>query len=279
MRTDYSTVNLCEAFGVSRSGYNAWRNRFKGKRAQENQQLIEKIRAIHGQSNCTYGSARVTHALRQEGLQVGHNRVARLMREEKLQVKHNKKFVPQTTDSHHDSPISPNHLKDANEITGINQVWQADITYIRTDEGWMFLAVIIDAYSRRALGWCMQDNMETSLIIGALTMAIATRGKIPQGIIFHSDRGSQYASEHYRQKLFSKGFVQSMSRKGNCYDNALVEAFFSRLKNECVYRHRFATRKQARLTIFEWIQAFYNLRRMHSAIGYMSPVDFENLNN
>jgi len=125
----------------------------------------------------------------------------------------------------------------------------------------------------------MQDNMETSLIIGVLTTAIATRGKIPQGTIFHSDRGSQYVSEHCRPKLFSRGFLQSMSRKGNYYDNALAEAFFSRLKNECVYRHRFATRRQARLTVFEWIQAFYDLRSMHSAIGYSSPVDFENLNN
>jgi len=280
MKHDYPITLLCEVMGVSRSGYHAWAGGRRSVRERRDSALRPKLRAAFAASRQTYGYPRMTVELREQREPVGKTRVARLMKEEGLCGRPLKRHRPQTTQSNHDGPIAPNRLAEIRQITACDQVWQADITYLPTVVGWLYLAVVIDAYSKRVIGWAFSDSLATDFVITALQMAIQRRGgRCAPGLLLHSDRGVQYASERFRSQLVAHGITASMSRRGNCYDNARAESFFSTLKIEHTYRHSFADHAEARRSTFEWIEAFYNLRRRHSSIGYLSPVDFENQTN
>ena len=280
MKNDYSILALCRNLDVSASGYYGWLKRrdCPGPRARENLALAQEIGQIHGQSRRTYGSPRVMQELRKKGRRHGRRRIARLMQQQGLCGRQKGRHRVRTTDSHHDHPIAPNLLAEAPKATAPNQLWVADITLIETQEGWLYLAAILDLYSRKIVGWAMSEHIDTSLVLKALAMALLHR-QPPAHLLFHSDRGVQYASKDFRQALSQASLVPSMSRKGNCYDNAFMESFWSTLKLEMVYRGVFQTRAQARTQIFDYIEVFYNRQRAHSALDYNSPVDFETLNN
>lgn len=277
MNGEHSILDLCEAFDVSRSGYYDWveRQQTPGPRAAEDALLRERIKSLHEQSRGTYGSPRIQKDLRDEGSRHGRNRIGRLMRETGLSGRPARRYRPVTTDSNHEQPIAPNRLAEAPPPTGPNQQWVGDITYIQTAEGWLYLAAVLDLYSRRIVGWAMSERIDTALVLLAYRMATLQRHS-PQAVLFHSDRGVQYASAEFRAALAQSGALASMSRKACCYDNAAMESFWSTLKLELVYRREFATRAQARHEIFDYIEAFYNARRRHSALGHLSPADFEN---
>jgi len=274
MAAEYSVRDLSAALGVSRSGYYAWAGRAAGSRVQTNLRLAEQIKVLFAQSRQTYGSPRMTAALRQSGHACNHKRVERLMRQQGLKGRTQRRYRVVTTDSRHDQPIAPNRLAEQPPCTAPNQVWLTDITYVSTGEGWLYLAGVMDLYSRKVVGWAMGESLATTLPLAALEMALGQRGPA-SGLLHHSDRGVQYASQDYRQKLLAFGVEASMSRKGNCYDNAAMESFWSTLKHELVYRNHFLSRTQARQCIFEWIEVFYNRTRLHSSLGFKSPVDFE----
>ena len=280
MKTEFSLLSLCENLEVSPSGYYDWLNRRSrpGPRELEDQVLAKKIKELHAQSRQTYGSPRLRHELVKKGHRHGRSRIARIMRQEGLCGRQKGRYRVQTTDSNHDHPIAPNRLAEAPKATAPNRIWVTDITYVQTREGWLYVAALLDLHSRRIVGWAMSERIDTALVLSALNMALLHR-KPPAGLLCHSDRGVQYASGDYRQALAQAGLVASMSRKGNCYDNASMESFWSTLKMELVYRRDFATRDQARTEIFDFIEVFYNRRRSHSAINFLSPVDFETLNN
>jgi putative transposase len=280
MKADHSILALCQNLEVSASGYYDWlrRGTAPGPRALENQALTTAIQAIHARSRQTYGSPRILVELRKQGHGCSRNRVARIMRETGLCGRQKGRYRVHTTDSNHDEPIAPNRLACAPKATAPNQIWVGDITYIETQEGWLYLAGILDLYSRKLVGWAMSDRIDTPLVLKALAMACLHRQPTAK-LLFHSDRGVQYASGAYRQALRAAGFVTSMSRKGNCYDNATMESFWSTLKLDLVYRRNFASHRQACAEIFDYIEVFYNRQRTHSALGYFSPVDFELLNN
>jgi transposase InsO family protein len=280
MKDHHSIQTLCVAFDVSASGYYDWRRRLTdpGPRARETQALTQSIKTIHAKSRATYGSPRVQIELRKTGARHGRNRIARLMQQEGLCGRQKARYRVRTTDSNHDEPIAPNRLAAAPAPRAPNQAWVADITYIQTQEGWLFVAAILDLYSRKIVGWAMSERIDTALILKALFMALLHR-QPPAHLLCHSDRGVQYASADYRRALAQAGLTASMSRKGNCYDNAAMESFWSTLKLELVYRRLFQTRGQARQEIFDYIETFYNRQRIHSALGYRSPVDFETKNN
>lgn len=278
MSTEHSIVTLCGALQVSRSGYYAWVERRPGSRAQANATLLPLIAQAHQQSRHTYGSPRVTRWLRQRGHTCGRHRIARLMRGAGLRSRPRRRFRICLTDSNHDLPIAANRLLGRCQPARPDAVWVADITYVPTAEGWLYVAGVLDRYSRRCVGWAMSDTLATSLPLAALDMALTQR-QPPSGLVHHSDRGRQYASEAYRQRLAAAGVQPSMSRRGNCYDNAVMESFWSSLKRELVHRCEFATRAEAQAAIFDWLEVFYNRERLHSALGYQTPVDFEtNLN-
>jgi len=280
MRDQYSILALCHELEISPSGYYDWRQRqaSPGPRALENQILATRIAELHEQSRETYGSPRIVMELRKSGARHGRNRIARLMKQEGLCGRQKARYRVQTTDSNHDEPIAPNRLGEAPKATAPNQIWVADITYIQTGENWLFVAAIMDLYSRKIVGWAMGEHIDTALVLKALFMALLQR-QSPTSLLFHSDRGVQYASADYRSALTQAGLVASMSRKGNCYDNAAMESFWSTLKLELVYRRDFQTRAHARSEIFDYIEVFYNRQRSHSALNYLSPVDFELQNN
>ena len=280
MKGNHSIDMLCASLDVSRSGYYAWCRRRKapGPRALQNQQLAQEVRAIHEHSRQTYGSPRIVKELQKKGKRHGRNRVARLMNAQGLCGRQKARWRVRTTDSNHDHPIAPNRLAEAPSATVPNQIWVADITYVQTNEGWLYLAGILDLYSRKIVGWAMDGSMDTALILKALSMALCHR-QPPKDLLFHSDRGVQYASADYRTALVKGGLIASMSRKGNCYDNAFMESFWSTLKLELIYRRTFDTRRHAESAIFDYIKTFYNRRRIHSALGYVSPVDFESKTN
>jgi transposase InsO family protein len=280
MKNDHPILSLCLHLEVSPSGYYDWQRRraCPGPRTVEDQALAREIDQIHAQSRQTYGSPRVEKELRKKGRCHGRNRVARLMKEKGLCGRQKGRYRLQTTDSNHDQPIAPNHLAEAPKATAPNQLWVADITYIETKEGWLYLAAILDLYSRKIVGWAMSERIDTVLVLKALAMALLHRCP-PGNVLFHSDRGVQYASGDYRQALGQAGLIASMSRRGNCYDNATMESFWSTLKLELIYRRHFETRAQARTQIFDYIETFYNRQRAHSALAYHSPVDFELQNN
>lgn len=269
----FRVEKMCQVLDVSRSGYYAWVKRPKSKRKKLNEELLARIKHIHKVSRETYGSPRITHALKNEGIKCGRNRVAKLMKENDIKAKTKRKFKA-TTNSKHDYPVAPNVLNRNFTATKPNQLWVADITYIPTDEGWLYLAAIVDLFQRKVVGWAMDSTMTKQLCIDALKQAIGRQHPSP-GLIHHSDRGVQYASKEYQKVLKKHGFIASMSRKGNCYDNACMESFFGTLKTELIYFTRFKTRAQARLAIFEYIEVFYNRIRLHSKLGYKSPIDFE----
>jgi putative transposase len=273
LASEFAIADLCKAFEVSRSGYYAWLKADLRPRAVANAQLVAVIKTLFDARKGTYGSPRITKALQQQQRRCNRKRVERLMRLEGLRAGLPKRFKVRTTDSDHDHPIAPNVLPETN-IKGPNQAWAVDITYVPTDEGWLYLAAVLDLYSRKIVGWAMEDHLQTSLPSAALQMAVQRRRPSP-GLVHHSDRGVQYASQPYRQMLSSFGLAASMSRKANCYDNATMESFWGTLKNELVYRTSYATHAEARRSIFAWIETDYNRVRLHSSLGYKSPVDFE----
>jgi putative transposase len=264
---------MCLALGVSRSGYYAWRKRPASCRSRKNEELLEKIKSVHKKSKERYGSPRVHNQLLADGESCGRGRVARLMSANGISGKRKRKFVV-TTDSKHDLPVAENILDREFDVEEPNTVWLSDITYIPTDEGWLYLAGVLDLCSRAAVGWSMSDSLEKELVMDALKMAYDRR-RPGTGLLHHSDRGSQYASEAYRTLLDNYGMKMSMSRKGNCWDNAVMESFFGTLKRELVHHRRYRTRAEARKDIFEFIEVFYNRERLHSSLGYMSPLDYE----
>jgi transposase InsO family protein len=280
MKAEHSIRCLCANLAVSTSGYYDWqkRRRLAPPRTVANQTLTQQIQAIHEQSRQTYGSPRIQAELRRQGVRHGRNRLARLMRQAGLCGRQKTRYRVRTTDSNHDQPIAPNHLAQAPKATAPNQLWVSDITYIQTSQGWLYLAAVLDLYSRKIVGWAMSERIDTSLVLQALNMALLHR-QPPANLLLHSDRGVQYASADYRQALTQAGLLPSMSRRANCYDNATMESFWSTLKLELVYRRSFTTRAEAHAQIFDYIEAFYNRRRAHSALQHLSPVDFELKNN
>jgi len=280
LRGEHSIHQLCETFEVSASGYYDWcrRQAQPGERRREDQRLKAEIGRIHQQSRRTYGAPRIQASLRAAGQRHGRNRIGRLMREQGICGRQRKRYRVVTTDSNHDQPIAPNRLAQAPQASRPNQVWVADITYVSTAQGWVYVAAILDHYSRRIVGWAVSAQNNTALIMMALNMALTHR-QPPQGLIFHSDRGVQYASAQCRQALENARLVASMSRKANCYDNSTMEAFWSTLKLELIYRRQFQDAAQVRQVIFDYIEVFYNRQRLHSALDYQSPADFEAANN
>ena len=259
---------MCRTLAVSSSGYYAWVARPESRRTAENRRLVAEIRVIHAESRRTYGSPRVHATLQAQGRRIGAHRVARLMRTRAIRAKTVTKWRA-TTDSAHPYPVVPNTLNRQFAVAAPNRVWAGDITYIWTAEGWLYLAVVLDLYSRRVIACLTQE-----LVTAALTMAIEHR-RPARGVVHHTDRGSQYAATRYRELLAGHGLTASMSRRGNCWDNAVVESFFHTLKTEHVQHQRYRTREEARQDIFEWIEVFYNRVRRHSTLGYRSPAEFE----
>lgn len=264
----------CKVLGVSSSGYYAWLKRPPSKRAVANQNLLNDIQRIHWNSHKRYGSPRVLAALRSEGKNIGKSRIEKLMRDNDLRALSKKRVRISTTDSKHNLPVAPNLVDRNFSAISPNDKWLADITYIPTGEGWLFLAAILDLCTRKIVGWAMRDHMRTELPLAALMMAIQRQRPQP-GLIHHSDRGSQYASHDYSDALAKAGMVQSMSRKGNCWDNAPMESFFHTLKTELVHHRNYATREDAKRDLFLYIEGFYNHQRIHSALGYLTPDQME----
>ena len=265
---------MCEVLAVSRSGFYAWARRPKAKRDIDDERLSLHVVAAHNASRGTYGSPRVHAELRAQGHQIGRKRVERLMRENHLRARTKRRFRA-TTDSKHALPVAPNLLGRDFKTHAPDVVWVTDITYLWTGEGWLYLAAILDLYSRRVIGWAMSAQLTRQLALDALDMALVHR-RPSAGLVHHSDRGCQYASHDYQRELGKRGLICSMSRKGDCWDNAVAESFFATLKVELVYRTEFATRNAARTAVFDYIETFYNRRRRHSSLGYVSPTDFEN---
>jgi transposase InsO family protein len=274
MAKEYSISDLCRALRVPRSSYYARRRRVPGTRAVENQRLQKTLREIFESHRGVYGSPRLAACLQQQGIFCSRNRVARHMRALRLKARQKRAFRPKTTDANHSHPIARNLLATQPRPQQANRVWVGDITYVRTDQGWLYLAAVMDLYSRKIVGWSTSGSLETPLVKEALTQALRDRRPAP-GLLHHSDRGCQYASSAYRALLHSHQVRPSMSAAGNCYDNAAMESFWSTLKTEWLHDRHFATADQARLAIFDYIETFYNPRRLHSALGYLSPVDFE----
>ena len=266
---------MCSVLGVSRSGYYAWKKRQPSARERANRGLRVLIRLLHRKSRGTYGYRRVHAALVAQGVICGQGRVARLMRNEGLRARRRRRYK-RTTQSRHSWPVAPNHLAQTFVASGPNEKWVTDITYVRTAEGWLYLAVVLDLYSRLVVGWAMEPFLTDVLTTKALRMAIGNR-QPPPGLLHHSDRGRQYASGRYQRLLTTHGALASMSRTGNVYDNAPIESFFATLKTELIHHRNYETRQQAKAEIFEFIEVFYNRQRLHSALGYISPMAFESL--
>jgi len=264
---------MCHLLEVSRSAYYDWLSRPESQHSKEDRRLGARVKALHKESRETYGATRIREDLIEEGEVISIHRVGRLMKEQKLKGKSRQKFKA-TTDSKHNYPVAPNLLNREFDVNQPDTVYAGDITYIRTDEGWLYLAVLIDLYSRAVVGWSMSSRITATLANDALMMAIWKRHP-PEGLMLHSDRGSQYASGLYQQTIQENGFVCSMSRKGNCWDNAPSESFFHTLKTELVHHRRYKTREEAKQDIFEYIEVFYNRQRRHSTIGYKAPLQFE----
>ncbi len=271
----HSISELCDLLGVARSGYYVWSKGAKSANQKLNSVLVERIRALFQKHRKRYGSPRMTQVLRKEGKVCNHKRIERLMRQAGLRARLRKRFKPKTTESKHDGPIAANLLKERGRPVEKDKVWVTDITYLPTTEGWLYLAGVMDLYSRKIVGWSMEETLETGLPMKALQMALIQRGH-PIEVLHHSDRGCQYASLEYRRELAANKLTPSMSGKGNCYDNAAMESFWSTLKGELPELTQVLTRKEVRYLVFEYIEAYYNRERIHSSLGYKSPVDFEN---
>ena len=272
-RNVYQLPLMCQVLSVSISGYRAWKRGGKpGRRRLADVQMLALIRAIHVELKGAYGSPRITTELRNRGFPAGKERVERLMRENGIRGRHKRRYKA-TTDSRHNLPAAPNLLNRNFTPTAPNRVWTAGLTYIWTDEGWLYLAVVLDLFNREVVGWSIKPRMTTDIVIDALNVAWFRR-RPAVGLIHHSDRGSQYASHAFQQRLKQHGMVASMSRKGNCWDNAPAESFFNSLKNERVHGTRYRTRAEAIADLFDYIEPFYNRRRLHSTLGYTSPSIF-----
>jgi transposase InsO family protein len=273
-RNSYPVRLMCDVLEVSPAGYYAWRDRPVSERSKSNAALLAEIRQIHQDSSGRYGSPRVHAALQRQGRGASRGRIERTMRQNGIRAITAKPRRVRTTDSRHDLPIAPNLIARDFTAAAPNRVWLADITYIPTAEGWLYLAAVMDLFSRKIIGWAMRDHMQVELASAALTMAIEQRR--PQaGLIHHSDRGVQYASHAYRQTLSAAGIIPSMSRKADCYDNAPMESFFHTLKTELVHHRDYKTRAEARRDIFAFVEGFYNQTRIHSSIGYIPPIEME----
>ena len=270
----FAIRTVCEVLEVSVSGYYAWLKRPESCHVVRRRELAEKIKVVYQNNRRVYGSPRVYNELKAQGELVCQNTVARVMREHQITPKTRPRFIPRTTDSNHLQPVAPNRLDRQFKAELPNQKWVVDITYIPTDQGWLYLAGVMDLCSRKIVGWSMAEHLKTDLVHDALTMAIARRGPHP-GLLHHSDRGVQYASEAYRHLLDLHGMESSMSAKGDCWDNACAESFWATLKKELIHHQQYATREEARQSIFEYIEVFYNRQRLHSSLGYKSPEAFE----
>ncbi len=272
----YPVAIMCHVLEVSRSGFYDWQNRAPSARSRRRADLKAQVHVAFIASHETYGSPRITVELAEQGVRACRNTIARIMREDQLTARQKRRFVPRTTDASHDQPIAPNHLDRRFEAgPEAARAWVGDITYIPTKEGWLYLAAIMDVRTRKILGWAMADHLRAELALEALHMALG-RSRIPvEGLMHHSDRGSQYACREYREVLESHGIVCSMSGRGNCYDNAVMESLWATIKTEEVYRQSYATRQEARDRLFEYMELFYNRHRRHSALGYLSPEAFE----
>ena len=265
---------LCTALGVSRSGFYAWKRRPPTARAASDEQLAVEIAATHAKSTRRYGSPRIHRALRRKGIRVSRKRVARVMRENGIVGRLKRRFRI-TTDSNHPNPIAPNLVARDFAPDAPNKVWAGDVTYIATSEGWAYLAVILDLFSRRVVGWAISANNDTALALAALRRAVRGRHFVPAGLLHHTDRGSPYASDDYRDALASYAMIASMSRKGDCWDNAPSESFFATLRAELVDDERYLTASAAETSIGDYIENFYNVERLHSTLDYVSPIEFE----
>jgi putative transposase len=273
-KAKYPIAVLCEALDVSRSGFYAWARRPPSARSQADARLTVEIVATHEKSRKRYGSPRVHRALRRKGVRVGEKRVARLMRRNGLVARQKRRFR-RTTDSSHTNPVAPNVVARDFEPRAPNHVWAGDVTYIATGEGWSYLAVLLDLYSRRVVGWAMSATNDTDLALAALQRAVRGRHLLPPGLVHHTDRGSPYASSDYRAALIEHAMVASMSRTGDCWDNACAETFFATLRAELVDDECYSTRCDAERSIGEYIEGFYNVERLHSHLDYVSPIEFE----
>jgi len=273
-RDEFPVQLMCDVLDVSSGGYYVWLRRPESPRASRRRELAEKITTIHEENRRVYGSPRVHRALVHQGEKVCLNTVANVMKTQGIKARSHKRFRVRTTDSAHANPIAPNTLGQDFTAAAINQKWATDITYIPTDEGFLYLAGVLDLCSRRIVGWSMSGSMQTTLVRDALAMAVKNR-RPPSGLLHQSDRGVQYTSREYRAMLDSIGAESSMSRTGNCYDNAVTESFWGTLKTEMVHHEKFKTHEEAKAAIFDYIEVFYNRKRLHSSIGYKSPEQFE----
>ena len=273
-RADYPVTIMCDVLEVSPAGYYAWRARPESRRSVANRALLDDIKRVHRDNHGCYGSPRIHRELEAQGRGTSRGRIERLMRRHGIRAIMARPRRVRTTDSRHNLPIAPNLLDRNFTAAAPKQIWLADITYIETDEGWLYLSTVMDLYSRRIVGWAMRDHLRTELPLAALRMAIQAR-RPGANLMHHSDRGVQYASADYRQVLHAAGFQASMSRKADCYDNAPMESFFHTLKTELIHHRQYATRDEATRDIFAYVEGFYNQRRRHSSIGYISPVEME----
>jgi len=272
-RKAYPLTALCTTLGVSISGYRAWKDGGRPQRKRlTDPQLLALIRAIHAELKGAYGSPRMVRELRGRGFPASKDRVERLMRENGIRARHKRRYKA-TTDSKHSLPVAPNVLEREFAPPAPNRVWAADLTYVWTDQGWLYLAVVLDLFNREVVGWSIKPRMTADIVVDALAMAWFRRRPAP-GLIHHSDRGSQYASAVFRDKLAEFGMIGSMSRKGNCWDNAPTESFFNSLKNERVHGARYPTHDAARVDLFDYIEVFYTRSRRHSTLGYQSPIQY-----
>lgn len=270
---DYCVALLCTVLSVTRSAYYAWAKAVQPPKAKQDAALKSVITSVFTKNRAVYGTRRLKKVLAKQGYTASRRRIGRLMQEAQLRCKTKRRFKA-TTNSKHNLPVAPNQLDRQFNVNKPDQAYVGDITYSRTQQGWLYLAVVIDLYSRQVVGWSMAEHMRATLVNDALIMAIWKR-KPKKGLLWHTDRGSQYASDSHRKLLKQHGIIQSMSRKGNCWDNAVSESFFHTLKTECVNHENYATREAARKSIFDYIEVFYNRQRLHSNNGYLSPVEFE----
>jgi putative transposase len=272
-RHTWKVLRICEVLGISRSGYYLWVKERERRQQGQTTFLLVKIKESYEKSRHTYGSRRIAADLRAEGINIGPNKVARIMRDNGIKAKTKRKYKV-TTNSRHSLPIAPNLLKNRPKADKPNKIWVADITYIWTREGWIYLSSILDTFARRIVAWELSPRLTKDFVVSTIKKAYTQRKPAP-GLIFHSDRGSQYASYEVRSLLIQEGISQSMSSTGNCYDNATAESFFHTLKTELVYFEQYQSRKEAELSIFDYIETFYNRKRRHSSLDYMSPEQFE----
>lgn len=272
-RHEFRVSKMCSTLGVSKGGFYEWMGRTESPQKQRKEEMKDKIRQIHKQSKARYGSPKITAILRQDGIRISERTVTRYMKEMGIRSNTAKKYKA-TTNSKHNLPVYPNLLDQDFKVSGRGEVWVSDITYIPTKEGWLYLATVMDLFSRRIIGWAMSGRMTKALVIRALKRAFQTQAPT-QGLIHHSDRGGQYAALDYQALLQANGITTSMSRKGNCYDNACIESFHSIIKKELIHHENYANRAVASRSILEYIVSFYNYERIHSYIDYLSPIEFE----